>query len=231
MSIYPNGDSKFEGNPYPQLTNEPFFSIIIPTFNRSKTLLRALNSLIAQTETNWEAIIVDDGSTDDTFDLLIPIIENHSQIKYIFQSNKGAAKAKNTGIFVASGKFITFLDSDDEFHPEHLEIRKRVLLESPDLVFLHGGVSVIGNQWMPHKDGSNRIVKVTDCIIGGTFVIEREEILKLKGFKNIRLSEDSDLFERAIKENLQILKVEDPTYLYYRESVKSLTHEFVPNLS
>lgn len=215
---------------FPQIDNEPFFSVVIPTFNRNQTVLRALNSLIAQTETEWEAIIIDDGSTDNTFDLLIPIIENHPQIKYIFQSNKGAAKAKNTGIFVASGKFITFLDSDDEFHPEHLEIRKRLLLESPELDFLYGGVSVIGNQWMPHKNGSNRTVKVTDCIIGGTFVIDREVLLKLGGFRNIRLSEDSDLYERATNENFKILKVEDPTYLYYRESIKSLTHEFAQNI-
>ncbi|MFC2186871.1 glycosyltransferase family 2 protein [Fulvivirgaceae bacterium LMO-SS25] len=215
---------------YPLITKEPFFSVVIPTFNRSQTVLRALNSLIAQTETDWEAIIIDDGSTDNTFDLLIPIIENHPQIKYIFQSNKGAAKAKNTGIFVASGKFITFLDSDDEFHLEHLEIRKKLLLENPELDFIYGGVSVIGNQWMPHKDGSNRTLKVTECIIGGTFVMRREALLRLEGFRNIKLSEDSDLFDRAVKENLRILKVEAPTYLYYRESLKSLTHEFAQSL-
>ncbi len=215
---------------FPQIDNEPFFSVVIPTFNRSQTMLRALNSLIAQTETEWEAIIIDDGSTDNTFDLLIPIIENHPQIKYIFQSNKGAAKAKNTGIFVASGKFITFLDSDDEFHLEHLEIRKKLLLENPELDFLYGGVSVIGNQWMPHKDGSNRTLKVTECIIGGTFVMRREALHRLEGFRDIKLSEDSDLFDRAVKENLEILKVEAPTYLYYRESLKSLTHEFAQSL-
>src|SRR5690606_29066382 len=117
-----------------------------------------------------------------------------------------------------------------EFHPEHLEIRKRLLLENPELDFLYGGVSVIGNQWMPHKDGSNRTLKVTECIIGGTFVMRREALHRLEGFRDIKLSEDSDLFDRAVKENLQILKVEAPTYLYYRESLKSLTHEFAQSL-
>jgi len=210
---------------YPQLKKEPFFSVIISTYNRSNTLIRALESLIAQNEQDWEAIIIDDGSTDNTFDLLIPYIERYSNIKYIFHSNKGAAKAKNTGIFVASGRYVTFLDSDDEFHASHLASRRKVLMENPQINFLHGGVSVLGNQLMPHKDGSKKFVKVTDCIIGGTFVIDREVLIKLEGFKDIRLSEDSDLYERAVEDNLQIMKIDDPTYLYHRESLSSLTHE------
>ena len=216
---------------FSEMNKEPFFSVIIPTFNRGNTLLRALKSLVAQTEKDWEAIIIDDGSTDDTADLLIPYIENHPKIKYIAQSNTGAAKAKNTGILVASGKFITFLDSDDEFLPNHLAIRKQLLRANPQINFLHGGVSVLGNQLMPHKDGSKKTLKVTDCIIGGTFVVDREALIKLEGFRNIRLSEDSDLFDRAINADFQILKVDEPTYLYHRESILSLTHEFAQSLN
>ena len=212
---------------YPQVNNAPFFSVVIPTFNRSKTILRALDSLIAQTEQDWEAIIIDDGSTDDTFDLLVPYIETYPHIKYIFHSNQGAAKAKNTGIFVASGIFVTFLDSDDEFHPSHLAIRKNHLLKNPTLNFLHGGVTVSGNQSMPDKYDLKKIVNVLDCIIGGTFVVERNAILKLEGFRDIRLSEDSDLYERAIEGKLCIEKIEAPTYVYHRDSLVSLTHEWI----
>jgi glycosyltransferase involved in cell wall biosynthesis len=99
-----------------------FFSIIIPTFNRGELLLTCIDSLKNQTFTNFECIIIDDGSTDNTKDLVIPIINEDERFTYYYQSNSERSVSRNNGIKKAKGEYIICLDSDDFFKPEHLEI-------------------------------------------------------------------------------------------------------------
>ncbi len=96
----------------------PFFSIIIPTYNREATIKRAISSVINQTFTDWEIVLVDDGSTDNTKSIIESF--HHPRIKYIYQSNSERSAARNKGIKNAVGRYICFLDSDDEFYPEYL---------------------------------------------------------------------------------------------------------------
>jgi glycosyltransferase involved in cell wall biosynthesis len=93
-------------------------TVVIPTFNRARSLGRAIDSVLAQTYTNFELIVVDDGSTDNTPELLARFA---NRIQVIRQPNSGPSVARNTGIRAARGKFIAFLDSDDEWLPEKLE--------------------------------------------------------------------------------------------------------------
>ena len=131
--------------------SSPFFSVIIAAYNRANLISRALDSLVNQTEQDWEAIIVDDGSTDNTYPGIFPYLKFYPGIKYIRQPHKGGAYSKNSGIKAASGKFITFLDSDDEYHPLHLGSRKSKLLENTSVKFLYGGGKVLGNQYVPDR--------------------------------------------------------------------------------
>jgi glycosyltransferase involved in cell wall biosynthesis len=96
----------------------PTFSVVIPTYNRGAHLRKTIDSVLAQTYTDFELLIVDDGSTDHTQS----IVENIGdvRIEYIYQANGGGSKARNTGIKAAAGKYIAFLDSDDFFKPDHL---------------------------------------------------------------------------------------------------------------
>src|SRR5499426_4535699 len=97
----------------------PLVSIIMPTFNRADTIGRAIRSVQAQTFTEWELIVVDDGSTDDT----VALIEGcDPRLKLIRQKNQGTAGARNTGLRASAGSYIAFLDSDDEWLPHHLEL-------------------------------------------------------------------------------------------------------------
>lgn len=98
---------------------KPFFSVIIPTYNRKKRVLNAIESVLKQTFIDFELIVVDDGSTDGTKDVIAPIID--TRIKYLYQKNSGAPVARNAGIKAAQGDYISFLDSDDIFLPEKLE--------------------------------------------------------------------------------------------------------------
>jgi glycosyltransferase involved in cell wall biosynthesis len=97
----------------------PKVSIVLPTFNRADTILRAIRSVQAQTFQDWELIVVDDGSTDNTAALLAGI---DARITLLRQENHGVTEARNTGIRAGSGDYFAFLDSDDEFMPHHLEL-------------------------------------------------------------------------------------------------------------
>lgn len=97
-------------------------SVIIPTFNRAKTIQRAVNSVLKQTYKDIEVIIIDDGSTDNTEDIIKEI--NNSKIKYIkLDKNYGACYARNVGINMAKGEYLTFQDSDDEWVEEKLQLQ------------------------------------------------------------------------------------------------------------
>src|SRR5438128_1726139 len=101
------------------MIKQPCFSVIIPTYNRAAFLPKTIQSVTAQAFTDWEIIIVDDGSTDDTKDVVEGIAE--SRLRYIFQQNAERSAARNNGIRQAKGKYICFLDSDDQYLQTHLQ--------------------------------------------------------------------------------------------------------------
>jgi glycosyltransferase involved in cell wall biosynthesis len=203
---------------------EPFFSVTITTYNRAELVKRALNSLLSQTEPDWEAIVIDDGSTDNTESVVKPYIESDTRIRYVFQKNKGYSLAKNSGIFLSKGKFITFLDSDDEYFPEHLATRKTLLQDHPETDFLYGGITIKGNQFVPDRFDNSKLIHLSDCVIGGTFFIKKELAFSLNGFNDIAMGSDADLFERINKTTAVIRETSIPTYLYHRETPDSLTN-------
>ena len=91
---------------------------IIPTYNRAAVLDRAIDSALDQTYEDME-VIVDDGSTDNTESVVRAFDDD--RLRYVYQENAGANAALNRGIRLASGKYVSFFDSDDELHPEHVE--------------------------------------------------------------------------------------------------------------
>jgi glycosyltransferase involved in cell wall biosynthesis len=207
-----------------RLTSQPFFSIIITTYNRKNILKRALDSLIRQTENDWEALIVDDESIDETSSLVLPCTRANSRFRYFKKAHSGEALSKNEGIKLTSGKFISFLDSDDEYSPGHLQHRKAILMQNPLVNFLYGGVKIIGNQYVPDRFDHTKRINLNECVIGGTFFIERSTLLRLKGFRNLMLGTDADLFERAVKANVIMKETGIPTYIYHHETEDSVTN-------
>lgn len=207
--------------------SSPFFSVVITTYNRSALLKRALDSLIAQTEKDWEVLIIDDESIDDTAAQILKYLTTKIKIRYVQQQSKGYAGAKNTGILLSLGKYITFLDSDDEYMPTHLEERKKIIKENPPLDFLHGGVKIIGSPLVPDKNNHGRMINLSECVIGGSFFIrKRFALLNIGGFPEIELGSDAALFERISKTDASIIKTELPTYIYHREIGNSITNNF-----
>lgn len=201
---------------------EHFFSVIITTYNREKIITRALNSLLNQDFDDWEAIIVDDGSLDDTFEVIKPIVMNHEKIKYIFQKNQGLPSARNSGIQLSTGKYITFLDSDDEYKKNHLSSRFDILHQNIHVDLLHGGVEIIGEPYVPDKMNPANMIHLYDCVIGGTFFIKRDIFKNIGYFKNINYADDNEFFERASSSGMKILKTNINTYIYLRDSSDSI---------
>jgi glycosyltransferase involved in cell wall biosynthesis len=99
----------------------PFFSVIIPAYNREHLIEETINSVINQTFENWECIVVDDGSIDNTRNVILSLSEKDQRIKYIYQENAERSAARNNGIRNAKGEYICFLDSDDFYLNNHLE--------------------------------------------------------------------------------------------------------------
>ncbi len=108
-------------------------SVIIIVYNRSEFICEAIDSILAQTYKNYEIIIVDDGSTSEIKQVLKPY---RFKIKYLYQTNKGLASARNFGLKNSSGKYISFLDDDDHFEPEKLEKQVKILEDNPHLGFV-----------------------------------------------------------------------------------------------
>lgn len=110
-------------------------SVIIPAYNAEKTIERCLNSVIEQSYTNVEVIVVDDGSKDRTLSIANEVAKNDSRVKVISKQNGGAASARNVGIKLASGEFITFLDADDYIEKDtYMELHKAQKQNDLDIV-------------------------------------------------------------------------------------------------
>lgn len=110
------------------MMNQPLVSAIVPTYNASKTIKYVLDSIINQTHKNIEIIVVDDGSSDGTPEL----VTQYPHVKLITQKNQGASVARNRGVAEATGEYIAFLDSDDLWHPQKIELQLQIAKEFPN---------------------------------------------------------------------------------------------------
>ena len=99
----------------------PLISVIIPVFNRKDVLVRAVRSVLAQTFTDFDLIVVDDGSREDIAEALGNVLQKPNVSLVRHETNRGAGASRNTGVAHATGRYVAFLDSDDEWRPEKLE--------------------------------------------------------------------------------------------------------------
>jgi len=181
------------------MTN-PKVSVIIPVYNGEKYITQAIESVLAQTYKNFEIIIVNDGSTDNSFEKIKPYL-NLPNIKYIEQENKGVAAARNTAIKSSSGELIAFLDQDDLWVPEKLEIQVDYLRQYPDVGLVHSNISYINEcpelmetpkDWLTNAEGmcfkelfiKNRIAVLT--------VVLKRQCLDQVGLLNESISRSDD---------------------------------------
>lgn len=141
-------------------------SIITPSFNSAEYISKTIQSVLLQTYDDWEMIIVDDCSTDNSVNIINDFVSIDSRIKLIqLQKNSGAAVARNTGIQYAQGRFIAFLDSDDSWNDRKLEKQVHFMLAN-DYAFTYTAYHKvneldenIGNMYIPNKVNYHQLLK------------------------------------------------------------------------
>lgn len=179
--------------------NEILVSVIIPSYNREKTLLISVNSVLEQTVQNIEVIVVDDGSTDNTRKIVESI--DDTRVIYVYQENEGACAARNNGIKKARGKYIAFQDSDDVWHKDKLEKQISCFKDdSVDIVFCK--LNRVNGHKYPDNIKSGIISPVTDVSSIGTqtIIAKRQVFEKYKFDPEMPRFQELELLMRATRE-------------------------------
>jgi hypothetical protein len=120
--------------------HDPLVSVIVPCYNYGHFVGEALESVLAQTYVNWECIVVDDGSIDNTKAVVTQYEEKDSRIKYVYQRNQGLAASRNLGISLSRGIYLQFLDADDQIESRKLEFQSSVLEDNVYIDIVYGSV-------------------------------------------------------------------------------------------
>jgi glycosyltransferase involved in cell wall biosynthesis len=175
-----------------------FFSIVVPTYNRSDLITETIKSIQNQTYENWECIVVDDGSTDNTKEVVRQIANGDNRVKYVFQKNAERSAARNNGIKNSCGKYICFLDSDDRFLPRNLEVLKQYIESKNSPIALIVSQAMIVSSSSSRKTSEetpnqNTVEYLFTHPITPSRVCVHGEILK-----NIRFDEDIVIVEDMI---------------------------------
>lgn len=186
--------------------NSVVISVIIPTYNHAEYLRSSIGSVLSQSYGKFEIIVVDDGSTDNTCE----IVEWHCKpsIRYIKQQNRGLAAARNRGIGECRGDYVAFLDADDRFLPHHLQVSIDTIREHPHVGFVCGNIRTFGypddfyhvHNCAPSPDHYASLLKGCFIVNVGACLFRRDVLDKMGGFnEHLRASEDWDLFLRIAR--------------------------------
>jgi glycosyltransferase involved in cell wall biosynthesis len=200
----------------------PFFSVVIPVFNRAQALGVALRSVVSQSEQDFEIIVVDDGSRDNPRSVIDAF--DDPRIVLVRQENKGGGAARNTGIDRARGRFVAFLDSDDRFLPNHLSVMRGLL---------EGSENTIGYAPLLVDRGSGRsFVKPPRALAEGehvaayllcergfvptsTLVVPRDWAARLRYDESIPFAQDTDFAIRLFLVGCRFVMASEPTAIWH----------------
>ena len=157
---------------------EPLASVIIPNYNHAQYIGDAIRSVLAQTYHNYEIIVVDDGSTDNSRE---EVAQFGGKVKYIYQSNAGLSAARNTGIQASKGSLIGVLDADDMYGPEYLKVLVTALQEDPVAAGIYCGYQFVdhANNLLPQVEA--RPVepgRLYSALLGGNFFVPESIFLR-----------------------------------------------------
>ena len=195
----------------------PFFSIILPTYNRALFLSRSIGSVIKQSFQDWELIVIDDGSTDHTKEVVNSF--NDPRIKYFYQENSERSAARNKGIDQANSDWVCFLDSDDEYLPEHLEVIHKCLMskDSPRFI-LTGNIIKNKNSQIKHpliNMDANVLVEIaTKFVLMNSICIEKRILEQEQFNETYKIWEDTHLWLR-IAAQYPVYQIEEYTTIQH----------------
>jgi len=201
----------------------PTFSVIIPVYNGGLYLLETLECLCKQTYQNFEIVVVDDGSTDQSGEVVKNFVKTHPniQLKYIYQKNKGLGCARNTAIKAASGPFLALIDQDDIWYPKKLEKVLAIFETQPDVSFVthrlyrrvNGNIKEVVYTDSLNGDLFRKLLFDTNFLCGCAMSFRKEVLERIGHFTENReffhLSEDYDYWLRASAAGLKFHLIEE----------------------
>lgn len=190
------------------MNKEPKVSVIIPVYNRSELVKKAIDSVLSQIYKNIEIVVVNDGSTDDTLDVILDYERNYPhRMVIINQDNQGQVVARNRGISESSGKVIAFLDSDDEWLPE--KIAKQVPLLTGNVHLVYSGINEVDGDGvilktvlcdLKIKGDISKYLLVKNRMTGGSVIVTRKALEAVGLFDpKLKAAENWDLWLRISK--------------------------------
>ena len=192
-------------------------SVIVPCYNQSDYLSEALNSVLSQTYTNWECIVVNDGSSDDTEKIAIEYCEKDGRFKYVYQNNQGVSAARNNGIKKSCGYYILPLDGDDVIEPTYIELAIRHFEEYPDTTLVYCKADFWGAKngpcWLPEYNYESMMWN--NCIFVSA-LYKREDFDKTHGY-NVNMDkglEDWDFWLSLLDANSVVYRIDDVLFHY-----------------
>jgi glycosyltransferase involved in cell wall biosynthesis len=222
---------------YKQNSN-PLVSVITPTFNRAHILPRAVKSMLQQTHSNFELIIIDDCSSDNTREVIEELMQSDKRIHFIqLDRNQGASAARNMGLNAAKGDYITFIDSDDEYDSRKIERQLTKFLESTDEQL---GVVTCGrkdfrkgvayNEWVPTINTNVLSNLFNDKRMGaGTpFLMVTKDVLQsgVRFDTNINVVEDFDFVVQSLMNGFTFDVMSEPlVYVHHDEEERNFNYE------
>lgn len=209
--------------------DKPLVSVVIPTYKRSSTLRRAIDSVLYQTYPNIEIIVVDDNgkASEDanaTQNLLYDYISSN-KIRYIQRDcNGGGAKSRNTGIMEAKGEYVAFLDDDDEYYPSKIELQYNLFVSkmrnNVGLIYCYvNGVNKEGKliqQYNNDFEGIPLNISMQQCIAGtSTWFCSKQILLDINGFEDTPSKQDTILIMKLLAKGYSIYRVPECLVNYY----------------
>lgn len=204
-------------------------SIIVPCYNQAAYLPETLDSVLAQTYTDWECIIVNDGSPDNTGEVARRYVAKDARFKYIEQSNQGPAAARNNGIENSCGEFVLPLDADDLIAPSYLEKAVAVFAQNADtkLVYCKADkFGLVNEPWVLEDYDYDRFI--WDNCIFCTAMYKRSDYLKTDGY-NVNMThglEDWDFFLSLLKKD-DVVHCINEVLFHYRLKETSRTTDYL----
>lgn len=206
----------------------PLFSIILPTYNRRTLLSRAVESVLLQDYSNWELIIVDDGSTDDTKEYVETI--KHSGIRYLYQPNKGRSAARNFGIKKSKGAYICFLDSDDELLKNYISNFHNIIKNGQSTNVILSGVRLVDNNLtikiIPHSEPQRLIIQCLEgCFNLMPFCFHSSLMINHQFDEMLYYGEDFNLFLPIVLNNNVSISIND-TSIVHQHSNRTINKVF-----
>ena len=201
------------------------YSIIMPVYNTGTKLKRSIESIINQTYDNWELIIIDDGSTDESLEILKKYSKQDKRIKIFCQDNQGPGIARNNGIKKCSGDYIAFIDSDDYYELNFLElVNDKNLEKMQDVIFIgdvkeySNGKKFGGYIFEKYENSSHdellRLQMMGTIPWGGVLKIVKSSIVKKCSYSNIKVGEELIYSINVIKKSKEIAFVNQALYHY-----------------